>query len=547
MSQRPFCSTFYSRRFRCRAILFAFLTFGLFFFHGFVADAQITIQSPANLASTCGNDNGKLIVQATSVNPTTLTITLTGGTLASPASYTSASGVTSASNTFAGLGAGFYTITVTDNSGDAPAVLTPAEVTNLPGPTDFILSIQSDPTCVNNDGVVNINLQGGTAPYTVSENGSVVATVSSTLGQIGSLGSGINLFTVTDANGCPSESGPESINIPLDNNLTLNMGAAPTICQGTDTTSSITTNGTTFAWTPTTGLSSTTVEDPVVSPTTSTTYTLQVGLGICTTTGTLAVTVLPAPVPDAGGPDTTCYGKSISLTGSGGVQYMWTPSTFLLNPDVADPLVVDPTSTTTYSLRVVDQNGCKSLRPSYVTLVVLAPYPVFAGNDTSVMVGQTVPLDAVDVAGVGFDSYVWTPASGLSNPDIADPTASFSAIGVYTYVVTATAANGCSGSDSVTINVYALADIFVPNAFTPNNDGHNDVLHALPVSIRDFKYLTVFNRWGQRVFTTTNAGIGWDGAFNGTEMPMGTYVWMAAGVDYTGKLIERKGTVILIR
>lgn len=528
-------------------MLLAFWILGLFFFHGLVADAQITIQSPSNVAATCGNENGKLIVQVNSVNPTTFVITLTGGTLGSPASYTSASGVTSASNTFPNLGAGFYTITVTDNSGDAPAILTPAEVTNLPGPTDFILSIQSDPTCVNNDGVVNINFQGGTAPFSVSENGSVVATISSDLGQLTGLASGINLFTVTDANSCPSQSGSESVNIPLNNNLTLNMGTPPTICQGTDTTVSITTNATTFAWTPATGLSSTMVENPVFSPTASTNYTLQVGLGICTTTGTLDVTVLPAPVPDAGGPDTTCYGKTITLTGSGGVQYVWTPSTFLLDPDVADPLVVDPTSTTTYSLSVIDQNGCKSLRPATVTLVVRAPYPVFAGNDTSVMVGQTVPLDAVDIAGVGFDAYAWTPASGLSNPDIADPTASFSVIGVYTYVVTATAPNGCSGSDSVTIDVYALADIFVPNAFTPNNDGHNDVFRALPVSIRDFKYLTVFNRWGQRVFTTTNPGVGWDGTFNGTEMPVGTYVWMAAGVDYTGKLIERKGTVILIR
>jgi gliding motility-associated-like protein len=547
MSQRPFCSTFYSCRFRCRPVLLAFLTLGLFFFHGPVADGQITIQSPSNVAATCGNENGKLIVQVNSVSPTTFVITLTGGTLAPSASFTSASGVTSASNTFTDLGAGVYTITVTDNSGDAQATLSPAEVTNLPGPTNFILGVQSDPTCVNNDGVVNINIQGGTAPYSVSENGSVVATVTSTPAPVSGLASGINLFDVTDANGCPSQSGSESINVPLDNNLTLNMGTAPTICQGTDTTLSIGTNGTSFAWTPAAGLSSTTVEDPVVSPTTSTTYTLRVGLGICTRTGTLDVTVLPAPVPDAGGPDTTCYGKTITLTGSGGVQYTWMPSTFLLNPDVADPLVVDPTSTTTYSLSVIDKNGCKSLRPSYVTLVVLAPYPVFAGNDTSVMVGQTVPLNAVDVAGVGFDAYVWTPVSGLSNPDIADPTASFSAIGVYTYVVTATAPNGCSGSDSVTIKVYALADIFVPSAFTPNNDGHNDLLHALPVSIRDFKYLTVFNRWGQRVFTTTNPGIGWDGTFNGTEMPVGTYVWMAAGVDYTGKLIERKGTVILIR
>jgi gliding motility-associated-like protein len=91
------------------------------------------------------------------------------------------------------------------------------------------------------------------------------------------------------------------------------------------------------------------------------------------------------------------------------------------------------------------------------------------------------------------------------------------------------------------------ADIFVPNAFTPNNDGHNDLLRAIPIGITQFKYFTVYNRWGQPVFTTTNASVGWDGTLSGNILPPGTFVWVAAGVDYTGRLVQRKGVVILIR
>jgi gliding motility-associated-like protein len=89
--------------------------------------------------------------------------------------------------------------------------------------------------------------------------------------------------------------------------------------------------------------------------------------------------------------------------------------------------------------------------------------------------------------------------------------------------------------------------LFVPNAFTPNGDGHNDVLRVIPIGIRALNYFTVFNRWGQRVFTTTDPGTGWDGTVNGVLQPVGTYVWMAGGVNYKGEVVERKGVVVLIR
>ena len=103
------------------------------------------------------------------------------------------------------------------------------------------------------------------------------------------------------------------------------------------------------------------------------------------------------------------------------------------------------------------------------------------------------------------------------------------------------------GVGSVSIKVYHVVDIFVPNAFTPNGDGHNDVLRAVPIGIRDFKYFVVYNRWGQQVFYTRDAAKGWDGSINGKPQDTGTYVWAAAGADFTGKGIQRRGTVVLIR
>jgi gliding motility-associated-like protein len=72
-------------------------------------------------------------------------------------------------------------------------------------------------------------------------------------------------------------------------------------------------------------------------------------------------------------------------------------------------------------------------------------------------------------------------------------------------------------------------------------------LHARPVGIRDFKFFAIYNRWGQRIFYTTDPSVGWDGTIGGQYVNTSTYVWFAAGIDYRGVLLERTGTVILVR
>jgi gliding motility-associated-like protein len=364
------------------------------------------------------------------------------------------------------------------------------------------------------------------------------------MGYATKLASGPQTITIVDDNGCQTAG---TVSVPLDTNLTMTMDAAATICEGTATPLNVTSNATSFSWSPATGLSSATIEQPLANPSTTTTYTLTARLGVCTQTGSTVITVLPAPAADAGKPVSTCYGESVQLQGSGGVNYQWSPSTYLNSTTIANPTMRNPVSSVVYSLTVIDANGCTSLKPATVAVTVKAPYRVDAGNDTSILLGQPVQLRAVDVDNVGFNQFSWSPETGLDNPGISNPVATLPQTGVYTYVVTATAADGCSGSDTITVKVFSRGDIYVPNAFTPNHDGHNDVLRAIPVGVKDFRGFSVFDRWGNRVFETTNAAIGWDGTVNGRELPMGTYVWMAAGVDLSGQLVERKGTVILVR
>ncbi|WP_431213749.1 T9SS type B sorting domain-containing protein [Puia sp. P3] len=139
------------------------------------------------------------------------------------------------------------------------------------------------------------------------------------------------------------------------------------------------------------------------------------------------------------------------------------------------------------------------------------------------------------------------PLPGLDNPNSADPTFVLNNSEEVQFVVEATTAGGCSGTDTVNVKVFGVAGLFVPNAFTPNNDGRNDILRVIGPGIGKLVVFAVYDRWGRQVFLTRNAGVGWDGTFGGRNMDAGTYVWMAEAVDDHGKIVQKKGTVVLIR
>jgi gliding motility-associated-like protein len=94
---------------------------------------------------------------------------------------------------------------------------------------------------------------------------------------------------------------------------------------------------------------------------------------------------------------------------------------------------------------------------------------------------------------------------------------------------------------------FAGINIYVPRAFTPNNDGANDLLKPILVGIQTFHYFTVYNRWGNIIFTTTDPNQGWDGTFKGVAQPVETYLWVAEGIDVNGKKIVAKGMTSLVR
>lgn len=189
------------------------------------------------------------------------------------------------------------------------------------------------------------------------------------------------------------------------------------------------------------------------------------------------------------------------------------------------------------SLQAVASNGCASA-------VIEKPVEVFqtnafAGNDTIVAIGQPFELN-----GTGGTLYDWSPAFGLSDPSIANPVAMLQQDA--TYFLTASSPAGCDSRDTIRIRVFKGPEIYVPSAFTPNGDGLNDMVTALPVGVT-FEYLKIFDRWGKLVFETRDPKNGWNGKTGSLPGSTGTYVWVTRGVEGSGKIYQKKGTVTLIR
>jgi len=226
-----------------------------------------------------------------------------------------------------------------------------------------------------------------------------------------------------------------------------------------------------------------------------------------------------------------------------GYTWSWSPGSSLNNTGILNP-VAYPQHTSDFVFTVYDNRGCPKPGKDTIHVTVLPKLVASAGGDTAVVVGQTLQLIAT-----GGDRYAWSPPQSLSDANIANPVAIFAEPSDrIPYQVQVFNSAGCEDTAFINIRVYAtLPTVFVPSAFTPNNDGINDVLRPLAVGMQQIQFFQVYNRWGQMVFTTQQNGKGWDGRVNGQLQSNNTYVWMVKAVDFTGAVYFKKGTVTLVR
>jgi gliding motility-associated-like protein len=264
----------------------------------------------------------------------------------------------------------------------------------------------------------------------------------------------------------------------------------------------------------------------------------------CSVIKPVTVIANPTPVVNAGADTTLCFGNNLQLNATGGLTYTWSPATYLSNPNIANPVFNSPVAIRiTYNLNAKNAFGCSS--DDQINISVTSFTKVFIGNDTAIGINHPLQLYAIDVNNTGLNNFLWSPVSGLNNPFIANPIAVLDHD--MTYYMFASTPFGCKAFDTINIKVYPDPEIYVPNAFTPNNNATNDQLKAIPVGMKAFHFFRIFNRFGEQVFFTADPSKGWDGRIKGKLQNTGTYVWIAEAIDYRGNLIQRNGTTILIQ
>jgi gliding motility-associated-like protein len=186
--------------------------------------------------------------------------------------------------------------------------------------------------------------------------------------------------------------------------------------------------------------------------------------------------------------------------------------------------------------------GCDSLiRTVTLTVNTRPTIRLSKSNDINCVIASA----RLNVA--GGVRYLWSPAASLSDATVYNPVATPTATTVYSVEVTA--ANGCEAADSIRVIVAPIltANTFpVPNAFSPNNDGLNDCFGVKHWGAVSNFTLEIFNRWGQRVFSTTNSNECWNGTFNGVQQDPGTFAYRITAQTICGKIV-REGAMYLIR
>lgn len=310
-------------------------------------------------------------------------------------------------------------------------------------------------------------------------------------------------------------------------------------------------NGFTYAWTPAINLSDPLIAQPVGTPSAPAAYELTVTSteSGCIDKDTLNITVFQ-PIAIGVSPDQTiCEGQPVNLQATGtAVEYVWSPAQGLNRANIPNPIAI-PQQTTTY--QVVGLDGHQCFTDTGFVKVLVNPKPkVNVGPDVTQATGTTYTFSPATQNGPVI-SWQWSPANDLSCTNCSKPVASIKKN--MTYYATVTNEFGCEGTDSMHIKTFCLnTQVFIPNAFSPDGDGVNDVLMVRGKGIGQIRSFRIFSRWGELVFEKRNflpndPAFGWDGRVRGKVGAPEVYVYTADVICENDLINTYKGNVTLLK
>lgn len=320
------------------------------------------------------------------------------------------------------------------------------------------------------------------------------------------------------------------------------------ICRGQ--TAQLTASGATnYQWSPLNSLSCYTCPNPIASPAITTSFVVStVSPFGCKNSDTVLVQVVQPFDLNVSPNDTICIGQSTTLTVSGAQVYNWQPSQGLSCNNCLNP-VANPVQTTLYRVVGYDLYNCFT-DTGYVTVAV-GQYPVVSlGPDQVLATGTQLQLNNTVTNGP-VRTWTWSPTADLSCNNCPTPVANIR--NDVCYSLTARNIYGCAGSDTMCVKAFCNdTQVFIPNAFTPDDDGKNDILMVRASGIQLVKKFIIFNRWGEIVFERSNVPpnnpqYGWNGTIKGVKASSDVYVYIAEVICENGTSYSYKGNVTLLK
>ncbi|MBN1182545.1 MAG: PKD domain-containing protein [Bacteroidales bacterium] len=259
----------------------------------------------------------------------------------------------------------------------------------------------------------------------------------------------------------------------------------------------------------------------------------------CSDSATHNIEVFPLPKITIVSDTFICLDDNVRLQAMGGTEYWWEPYEFVKEPDSPFTTAM-PDTTTRFEVSVTDSNNCVNTDS---VLVVVQQYPRVNLADTAIIIGELI---YVDVTSDDILSYNWYPDVNITCTDCPNPI--LQPLENITYTVTVEDTSHCFVLDyDYNIEIIKAFTLDLPDAFTPNNDGINDIAYVKGWGIKALEYLKIYNRYGELVFETSDINEGWDGIYKGKTQTMGAYLYYIKAITFQDSIIEKQGYIRILR
>ncbi len=490
--------------------------------NGCQTTVTITLNQPPQLVITLDS----LVDPTSCITPDGwIKITVSGGT--SPYSYSWSNGNTTDSAT--GLSYGPHVVVVTDVNNCTISdtfILSPPD-------TPVVVAISVIPPLCNGDsnGMIIIHVDSGTSPYTHTWNHGISFT-GDTIDTLTGVYAGNFVDTITDANGCQTS---VTVTVTEPDPLSISLSVQDvSACNGSDGIAKATVSGGTppynYYW------SNGATGDSIGGLTAGTYSVVITDDNGCTDSAQFVINEPPRPVVSYKDSLLACSPPAfaIAVLTTGGLP----PFLIIINDTISIDSLYLQLPPGSYNLILTDSRNCADTisfvidSPSIPTANVFPDINTIKGGDTIVLEGQTNGV-----------SWWWSPGQFLEDSTALSPAAF--PHNTTTYYFYAISSDGCIALDSAVIYVEIEPTVFIPTMFSPNGDGINDVLY-----VRGFlnsMVFRIFDRWGNKVFETTEQALGWDGTFNGKPLNTGLYAYYFEGQLINGEKVTRTGYILLVK